>query len=135
MPTTMVYPMGSTKEARMPTAMEKATLTNRKRGGDRKMTSNANATFAPVESIPEITRAGKALELLQEFIDSGMEMAEVTAETKSFATSLKNAAKKSALPVEVFNRQGRAYLRRTSEAPAATESASEAPAATETASE
>lgn len=104
----------------MPTAMEKANLTNRTGGGDRKM-ANANATFTPVESIPDITRAGKALELLNEFIDSGTEMAVVEAETKSFGTSLKNAAKKSGLPVEVSNRGGKAYLRRTNGAAPAPE--------------
>jgi hypothetical protein len=83
--------------------------------------------LTPVDTIPEISREGKSFRLIQEFLDSGMDMALVEPQEvddgeggtksdvgKAFGASLKRAIKQHDLAgqVEVANRQGSTYLRR-----------------------
>ncbi len=71
-------------------------------------------TLAPasIEDIPEVSRAGKASRVVQEFLDSGLDAAMVENHTKSFIVSLKRYCKAHAKNVTVLGRGGKIYLKR-----------------------
>lgn len=80
-----------------------------------------NPSLAPVDltEIPEISRAGKASKVVEEFRQSGMQAAVVGDHTPSFATSLKRYVKSLGenADTEVVTRKGTIYLRRTDATP------------------
>lgn len=100
----------------MPTAAERNAALSQMKGGDKMAErKQANPRLSGIDptNIPEVTREGPALKTLKEFMDSGIQAALVEADTQSFGSSLKAAAKKSNLPVEVMSRGGAVYIRRT----------------------
>lgn len=93
------------------------------KGGDTEMADTEvserekyNPTLEPadVTEIPEISREGKAMRLVEEFLNSGLPAATVTDHAKTFAASLNRYIKKSGVPVKVLTRQGTIYLRKES---------------------
>lgn len=78
--------------------------------------SMANPTLAPVDlsDIPEVQREGKASRIVEEFLDSNLDAAQVTDGSKNFGSSLKRYIKMNDAPVEVVGRKTGTYLKRIS---------------------
>ena len=80
---------------------------------EQKVGATPSLKAVSLDDIPEIQRAGKASRVVEEFLASNMQAAEVEDHSKTFATSLKRYIKNSGAAVEVLNRKGNIYLRLT----------------------
>lgn len=79
------------------------------------MVETQTPTLQPFDAadIPDISRAGKASKVVDEFLATGLDAALVENHTKSFGISLKRYVKAAKVNVEVLGRGGKLYLKRT----------------------
>ncbi len=71
-----------------------------------------NYQFIPINELPKTYKKTKNQELLEAFVDSGIEICELKLEpgTKLNAGNLKVSARRFSLPVDVFSRNSKIYL-------------------------
>ena len=68
-------------------------------------------TSVNLEDIPEVQRTGKASKIIEAFLASGMDAAEIQDGAKTFGVALKRYVKANDVAVEVITRKGHTYLK------------------------
>lgn len=69
-----------------------------------------------LDDVPEVQRSGKASKVIESFLQSGMQAAEIENGAKTFSIALRRYIKTNEVPVEVVVRGGKTYLRATEDA-------------------